>query len=660
MKSLESLISHQVAKAVHALFGQTIEPASVTFQRTNPQFEGDITLVVFPYVKMSGKGPEQAGQAIGAYLQEHTPEVTRFNVVKGFLNLVISDEFWLKEFDKMSTDEAFGMQLITETSPFVMVEYSSPNTNKPLHLGHIRNNLLGYSVSEVLKAAGNKVMKVNLVNDRGIHICKSMLAWKKFGNGETPASAGMKGDHLVGKYYVIYAQKEKESTDEIYSELKELNKELLANNHPVESFTKLENYYSEDKDVFRKFLVDEIDAYQKQYIGGQDWFQLRSFPNSLKPYLEKFFGVLDQALFVAVQKMLRKWEAGDQEVRDLWEMMNGWVYDGFALTYKKLGVDFDKTYYESQTYLLGKTIVEEGLAKGVLQKRPDGAVIIDNTDAGLDQKVLLRSDGTSVYMTQDLGTAEERHKEFPFDKHIYVVGNEQEYHFKTLKVSLKKLGHEWADGLFHLSYGMVELPEGKMKSREGTVVDADDLIDTMEKDAYELAQEKGLIEGLDEQEKLKLAHMVGMAALKYFILKVDPKKKMLFNPKESIDLHGNTGPFIQYTHARIRSIWRKSELDKLPKLSTSLALHAKEKELLRLLYAFPAAVKEAANSYSPALIANYTYDLAKTFNQFYDVCPVLKEEDATLRNFRLALSVTIARTIKTGMSLLGIEVPERM
>lgn len=595
MKSLESLISHQVAKAVHALFGQTIEPASVTFQRTNPQFEGDITLVVFPYVKMSGKGPEQAGQAIGAYLQEHTPEVTRFNVVKGFLNLVISDEFWLKEFDKMSTDEAFGMQLITETSPFVMVEYSSPNTNKPLHLGHIRNNLLGYSVSEILKAAGNKVMKVNLVNDRGIHICKSMLAWKKFGNGETPASAGMKGDHLVGKYYV------------------------------------------------------EFDKHYKAEIA-----QLKSEGKS-EEEAEK-----SAPLMLEAQDMLRKWEAGDQEVRSLWEMMNGWVYDGFALTYKKLGVDFDKTYYESQTYLLGKTIVEEGLAKGVLQKRPDGAVIIDNTDAGLDQKVLLRSDGTSVYMTQDLGTAEERHKEFPFDKHIYVVGNEQEYHFKTLKVSLKKLGHEWADGLFHLSYGMVELPEGKMKSREGTVVDADDLIDTMEKDAYELAQEKGLIEGLDEQEKLKLAHMVGMAALKYFILKVDPKKKMLFNPKESIDLHGNTGPFIQYTHARIRSIWRKSELDKLPKLSTSLALHAKEKELLRLLYAFPAAVKEAANSYSPALIANYTYDLAKTFNQFYDVCPVLKEEDATLRNFRLALSVTIARTIKTGMSLLGIEVPERM
>lgn len=595
MQSLESLISAQVSKAVETLFGAKVEPASVTFQRTNPQFEGDITLVVFPYTKLSGKKPEETAQVIGEYLVANMPEAERFNVVKGFLNLVISESYWLGQFRAISANESFGFRPVTESSPFVMVEYSSPNTNKPLHLGHIRNNLLGYSVSQVLKAAGNKVMMVNLVNDRGIHICKSMLAWQKFGNGETPESSGMKGDHLVGKYYV------------------------------------------------------EFDKHYKLQVAAC-----------------KLEGMSDEEaekkapLMLEAQEMLRKWEAGDPEVKALWEKMNGWVYDGFAQTYKKLGVSFDKIYYESQTYLLGKSIVEEGLKKGVLQKREDGAVIIDNSDAGLDVKVLLRSDGTSVYMTQDLGTAEERHKEFPFDKHIYVVGNEQEYHFKTLKVCLKKLGHDWADGLFHLSYGMVELPEGKMKSREGTVVDADDLIDTMEKDARELAEEKGLIEGMEEAEKDSLFHMVGMAALKYFILKVDPKKKMLFNPKESIDLHGNTGPFIQYTHARIRSIWRKAGLESVPQTDANLAIHPKEKDLVKLLYQFPSAVDEAAVNYSPALVANYAYEVAKTFNQFYDACPVLKEENETLRNFRLALSYSVARTIKSAMGLLGIEMPERM
>lgn len=595
MQSLESLISSQVSKAVETLFGAKVEPASVTFQRTNPQFEGDITLVVFPYTKLSGKKPEETAQVIGEYLVANMPEAERFNVVKGFLNLVISETFWLDQFRAIAANESFGFRSVTESSPFVMVEYSSPNTNKPLHLGHIRNNLLGYSVSQVLKAAGNKVMMVNLVNDRGIHICKSMLAWQKWGHGETPESSGMKGDHLVGKYYV------------------------------------------------------EFDKHYKLQVASC-----------------KLEGMSDEEaekkapLIIEAQQMLQKWEAGDPEVKALWEKMNGWVYDGFAQTYKKLGVSFDKIYYESQTYLLGKSIVEEGLKKGVLQKREDGAVIIDNSDAGLDVKVLLRSDGTSVYMTQDLGTAEERHKEFPFDKHIYVVGNEQEYHFKTLKVCLKKLGHEWADGLFHLSYGMVELPEGKMKSREGTVVDADDLIDTMEKDARELAEEKGLIEGMEEAEKNSLFHMVGMAALKYFILKVDPKKKMLFNPKESIDLHGNTGPFIQYTHARIRSIWRKAGLESVPQTDANLAIHPKEKDLIKLLYQFPSAVDEAAVNYSPALIANYVYEVAKTFNQFYDACPVLKEENETLRNFRLALSYSVARTIKSAMGLLGIEMPERM
>lgn len=697
MQSLESLISSKVSKAVETLFGAKVEPASVTFQRTNPQFEGDITLVVFPYTKLSGKKPEETAQVIGEYLVANMPEAERFNVVKGFLNLVISETFWLGQFRAIAANESFGFRPVTESSPFVMVEYSSPNTNKPLHLGHIRNNLLGYSVSQVLKAAGNKVMMVNLVNDRGIHICKSMLAWQKFGNGETPESSGMKGDHLVGKYYVRF--------DQWYKESIERAQKWTFDQHSKNSV--LKNFggnYSDVDDIMASLgtfmLIDECwddskggpvlpdadTAFIEKY-GTDAWLEenktlliAKAMNNRYKEILAKKGNVKyiikgeDKADFEALyeevknklkpireaQEMLRKWEAGDPEVKALWEKMNGWVYDGFAQTYKKLGVSFDKIYYESQTYLLGKSIVEEGLKKGVLQKREDGAVIIDNSDAGLDVKVLLRSDGTSVYMTQDLGTAEERHKEFPFDKHIYVVGNEQEYHFKTLKVCLKKLGHDWADGLYHLSYGMVELPEGKMKSREGTVVDADDLIDTMEKDARELAEEKGLIEGMEEAEKDSLFHMVGMAALKYFILKVDPKKKMLFNPKESIDLHGNTGPFIQYTHARIRSIWRKAGLQSVPATDSVQSIHPKEKDLVKLLYQFPSAVDEAAANYSPALIANYAYEVAKNFNQFYDACPVLKEENETLRNFRLALSYSVARTIKSAMGLLGIEMPERM
>lgn len=595
MQSLESLLSGPITNAIESLFGSKIDPASITFSNTNPQFEGDITMVVFPYVKMAGKDPEQTGQIIGEALKNSVPEIQSYNVVKGFLNLVFTDEFWKQQFNEIIKNEAFGTKKLAPSAPFVMVEYSSPNTNKPLHLGHVRNNLLGYSVAQILKADGNKVMMVNLVNDRGIHICKSMLAWQKFGNDETPESSGMKGDHLVGKYYV------------------EFDKHLKS---------QVSNLKSEGKSD------DEAEK--------------------------------NAPLILEAQQMLQKWEAGDKEVKELWAKMNGWVYDGFALTYKKLGVSFDKTYYESDTYILGKEIIEEGLKKNVFVKRPDGAVIIDLKAEKLDEKVLLRSDGTSVYMTQDLGTAVERHKEFPFDKHIYTVGNEQEYHFKVLKMCLEKLGYEWAKGLFHLSYGMVELPEGKMKSREGTVVDADDLIAAMEKDALELSEEKGMVEGMKDEEKSALAHMVGMAALKYFILKVDPKKKMLFDPKESIDLHGNTGPFIQYTHARIRSIWRKSELKEIPALDLSIAIHAKEKELIKQLFAFPKAVADAAKDYSPALIANYTYDLAKTFNQFYDVCPVLKEENSSLRNFRLALSVSVARTIKSAFMMLGIEVPERM
>jgi arginyl-tRNA synthetase len=608
MQSLEHILANKVVKAIESLFNAQIETNSVTFQKTNPPFEGDLTLVVFPYVKMAGKSPEQTGEAIGAYLKElDSALITSYNVVKGFLNLVISDEYWKQQLQVIAANEQYGTTQIAESSPLIVVEYSSPNTNKPLHLGHVRNNLLGYSVAEILKAAGNKVVKVNLVNDRGIHICKSMIAWQRYGNGETPEMSGMKGDHLVGKYYV------------------EFDKQYKAE---IEGLIKL---------------------------------------GKTKEEAEK-----SAPLMLAAQDMLRKWEANDSEVKALWAKMNGWVYDGFAQTYKKLGVDFDKMYYESQTYLLGKEIVEEGLAKNVLIKR-DGAVIIDNTDSGLDQKVLLRSDGTSVYMTQDLGTAVDRHKEFPFEKHIYVVGNEQDYHFKTLKVCLKKLGYAWSDGLYHLSYGMVELPEGKMKSREGTVVDADDLIREMEESAKQLIEEKSRgEEGADssvssqhaqmatEHEAEKLYHDVGMAALKYFILKVDPKKKMLFNPQESIQLTGDTGPFVQYTYARIRAILRKAEPEPNAMPSMEVELHEKEKQLVKLLYDFPAAVKEAANGYSPAVIAQYAFALSKSFNQFYDILSVLKEEDRKKRGNRIALIRLVARTLKEAMRLLGIEVPERM
>jgi len=595
MNTPEQLLAGQVAGAVKELFGSAIDPASVTFQKTNPQFEGDITLVVFPYVKMAGKSPEQTGQIIGEYLQKHVAEIASFNVVKGFLNVVINSKYWIDAFGHIKADESWGKENVRLGAPFVMVEYSSPNTNKPLHLGHMRNILLGYSVAEILKAAGNEVMKVNLVNDRGIHICKSMLAWQKWGNGETPESSGMKGDLLVGKYYVLFDKHYK-------AEIAELTSGGLS----------------------------QEEAEKKAPI------------------------------ILEAQHMLQKWEANDEPIRKLWHTMNSWVYEGFAKTYAKLNVDFDKMYYESNTYILGKEIVEEGLKKNVFQKRADGAVIIDNTDAKLDVKVLLRSDGTSVYITQDLGTAVERHKEFPFDKLVYVVGNEQDYHFKTLKVTLKKLGYAWAEGLHHLSYGMVELPEGKMKSREGTVVDADDLIAAMEKDAHEMAAEKGLIEGMSKEEQDHLSHIVGMAALKYFILKVDPVKTMVFNPKESIELHGNTGPFIQYTHARIKSIWRKSGLSVVPDFTAPSEIHPKEKELIKLLSVFPAIIQDAGRELSPAVVANYNYDLAKTFNQFYDACDVLKEADENLKNFRIALCVTVARTVKEGMRLIGVEVPEKM
>lgn len=595
--SIEHLLSQKTIEALLSLYGFTAE--KINFEKTNPDFEGDLTLVVFPFLKASKKKPEDTATEIGNYLKANISEIASFNVVKGFLNIVIADSFWLSYFKSVN-----GKPLIkpaTENAQVIMVEYSSPNTNKPLHLGHVRNNLLGYSVSEILKAAGNKVIKTNIVNDRGIHICKSMLAWQKFGNGETPESSGMKGDHLVGKYYVEFDK----------------------------------HYKAEVQNLKAKGLSDEEAAKQAP-------------------------------LMLEIQEMLRKWEAGDKEVRALWEKMNGWVYKGFDESYKMLGVDFDKIYYESNTYLLGKNIIDDGLAKGVLKRRADNSVYADLTAEGLDEKTLLRSDGTSVYMTQDLGTALERAKEVNFDKHIYTVGNEQDYHFKVLFLILKKLGYKWADGLYHLSYGMVELPEGKMKSREGTVVDADELMEEMIATAKKTAEELGKAQDLDEEEKQHLYKTVGLGALKYFMLKVDPKKKMLFNPAESIDFNGNTAPFIQFNYVRICALLRKAKeslhhYDDVNLLSDKIiSLLPKEKELLIKLYNFDATVKQAAAEYSPALVANYVYDLAKEYSQYYHDTPILKETEKDVILFRLQLSNTIGIAIKSAMGLLGIEVPERM
>ena len=555
-----------------------------------------MSIVVFPLLKISKKSPEQTANDLGNFLTENISEVSGFNVIKGFLNLEIGLEYWLDFFRQNASNPAFGLATEKETAP-VVVEYSSPNTNKPLHLGHIRNNLLGFSVANLVKAAGKKAIKVNLVNDRGIHICKSMLAWQRWGNGETPESSKMKGDHLVGKYYVLFDQ-----------------------------------YY--------KAEINEL------VISG----------------IEKERAEKEAPLIVEAQEMLRKWEAGDAETRTLWEMMNSWVYAGFDETYRRMGVDFDKMYYESQTYLLGRELVEEGLANGVLFKKADNSVWCDLTGDGLDEKLLLRADGTSVYMTQDLGTAQMRAEEFNPEKLIYVVGNEQNYHFDVLKLILKKLGKAWADSIFHLSYGMVELPQGRMKSREGTVVDADDLMEEMYKTAKATGEELGKIEGFSEDEKHRLFTMISMGALKYYILKVDPKKTMLFNPEESIDFNGNTGPFIQYSHARIRSLYRKAaergialSVDELPE-----EILPKEKYLIKMLYDFPVVVSEAAENLSPALVANYVYDLAKEFNQFFQEVPVLKVEDAKIIAFRLSLAGFVGSVIKTAMNLLGIDVPEKM
>ncbi len=592
----ELFIASKASEAIKALYNADIEPSALQVSVTRKEFTGDFTLVVFPLLRLSHSTPENTGNAIGEWLKANVPEISEYNCVKGFLNLLFSNLFWNELFGEIVADKDFGD--LPTTGKNIMVEFSSPNTNKPLHLGHIRNNLLGDSVSRLLKASGNNVIKTTLVNDRGVHICKSMLAWLKVGNGATPESTGIKGDHLVGDMYVAF------------------------------------------NDIYKKEVEDLI-------AGGMDEETAKKEAPCLKE----------------AHEMLQKWEAGDKEVRDLWARMNGWVLKGFDESYKALGITFDKVYYESQTYLLGKELVQKGLDMGVFVKDPDGSVWCDLTADGLDRKLLIRSDGTSVYITQDLGTAERRFAEYHLDSHVYVVGNEQNYHFQVLKLILKKLGFEWSDNIFHLSYGMVELPEGKMKSREGTVVDADDLIQKMYEEARATSDESGKLADMSEEDKAKLYHMIGLGALKYFIIKVDPKKTMLFNPKESIDFNGNTGPFIQYTHARIRSILRKAAEKGIEYSASPLRkveLSAKEIRLIKLLNTFPAKIAEGAQAYSPAVIANYAYDLAKEFNQYYHDTPILKEENEDVLKMRLVLIDTLSAVLRKAMGILGIELPERM
>jgi arginyl-tRNA synthetase len=595
--TVSQFLSLQIEKAIKAIFEITID--KVEFQMTRKEFEGDITMVIFPLLKIIKGTPIEIGTKIGNYLVDNVEEVTRFNVVSGFLNIVISDVYYLNFFNEIKNNYNFGFGTPSENSNAVMVEYSSPNTNKPLHLGHVRNNLLGYSVAEIIKASGKKVYKTQIINDRGIHICKSMLAWQKFGNGQTPENSGLKGDKLVGNFYVKFDQE----------------------------------YKSQISDLIALGKTEEEAKKQAPII-------------------------------MEAQQILLDWEAGKPEIVALWKTMNQWVYDGFAVTYKNLGVDFDSYYYESNTYLLGKEVVQFGLEKGIFEKDPDGSVWIDLTDDGLDRKIVLRSDGTAVYMTQDIGTAIQRVKDYPdVGGMVYTVGNEQDYHFKVLFLILKKLGFDWAKNLYHLSYGMVELPSGKMKSREGTVVDADELMEEMTLTAEKIATELGKLDGYSEVEKAKLFKMIGLGALKYYILKVDPKKQILFNPEESVDFAGNTGPFIQYTYARIQSILRKVDFDivtpSYPEISGEV-LHSKEKELLKQIELYPEVIQNAADNYSPALVANYTYDLVKEYNSFYQAVSILGEENVSKKIFRVQLSKKVGETIKSAFKLLGIEMPERM
>ena len=595
--SIDQIVAQGVAKAVKELYGVEADAKDIVPQTTKKEFEGNLTVVVFPWVKAARKSPEAVGQEIGQWLVDNEPAVDRFNVIKGFLNLVIEPTFWNSVLKHIEAAADYGLKNASDSSPLVMVEYSSPNTNKPLHLGHVRNNLLGYSLAEILKACGTKVVKTNIVNDRGIHICKSMLAWQKWGDGITPEKAGKKGDHLIGDFYVLFDK----------------------------------HYKAELKEIAARDGISEEEAAK------------------LSP------------LMAEAREMLRRWEQKDPEVRRLWAMMNEWVYAGFNDTYKRMGVDFDKIYYESDTYLEGKEKVLEGLEKGIMFRKDDGSVWADLSDAGLDQKLLLRSDGTSVYMTQDIGTAKLRFQDYPIDKMVYVVGNEQNYHFQVLSLLLDRLGFKWGKDLVHFSYGMVELPEGKMKSREGTVVDADDLMEEMVGGAREVSRELGKLDGLSEAEIEDISEIVGLGALKYFLLKVDPRKNMLFNPKESIDFNGNTGPFIQYTYARIRSVLRKASAEGIEPVDYSAVVpNEKEIALIQMLADFPATVEEAGRSYSPAVIANYVYELVKQYNQFYHDYSILKEEDKAVKSLRLALCDATAKVVSTGMGLLGIRVPERM
>ena len=605
MKIEDKLVA-SVISGLKALYGQEVPEKMVQMQKTKKEFEGHLTLVVFPFLKMSKKGPEQTAQEIGEYLKANDPAVAAFNVIKGFLNLTIASATWIELLNEIQADEQYGLMQVTDASPLVMIEYSSPNTNKPLHLGHVRNNLLGNALANIVAANGNKVVKTNIVNDRGIHICKSMLAWKKYGNGETPETSGKKGDHLVGDYYV--------------------------------SFDK--HYKAEVKELMAKFTAQ-----------GMSGDEAKAKAEAESPLMQE------------AREMLVKWEAGDPEVRGLWEMMNNWVYAGFDETYKKMGVSFDKIYYESNTYLEGKEKVMEGLEKGFFYKKEDGSVWADLTAEGLDHKLLLRGDGTSVYMTQDIGTAKLRFADYPINKMIYVVGNEQNYHFQVLSILLDKLGFEWGKSLVHFSYGMVELPEGKMKSREGTVVDADDLMEEMIATAKETSQERGKLDGWTQEEADDIARIVGLGALKYFILKVDARKNMTFNPKESIDFNGNTGPFIQYTYARIQSVLRKAAESGIvipEQIPAGIELSEKEEGLIQMVADFAAVVKQAGEDYSPSIIANYTYDLVKEYNQFYHDYSILREENEAVKVFRIALSANVAKVVRLGMNLLGIEVPSRM
>ena len=604
--NIEQKLVASVMSGLKALYGQDVPAAQIQLQKTKKEFEGHLTLVVFPFLRMSKKGPEQTAQEIGEYLQANEPSVSAFNVIKGFLNLTIASSAWIELLNGIHADAKYGIVAATDNSPLVMIEYSSPNTNKPLHLGHVRNNLLGNALANIISANGNRVVKTNIVNDRGIHICKSMLAWQKYGNGETPESSGKKGDHLIGDYYVAFDK----------------------------------HYKAEVKELMAKF--------QSEGMGEEE---------------AKAKAEAESPLMKEAREMLVKWEAGDPEVRTLWKKMNDWVYAGFDETYRMMGVTFDKIYYESETYLEGKEKVMEGLEKGFFYRKEDGSVWADLTGEGLDHKLLLRADGTSVYMTQDIGTAKLRFADFPIDKMVYVVGNEQNYHFQVLSILLDKLGFEWGKGLVHFSYGMVELPEGKMKSREGTVVDADDLMAEMINTAKETSGELGKLDGLTQEEADNIARIVGLGALKYFILKVDARKNMTFNPKESIDFNGNTGPFIQYTYARIQSVLRKAKeagISVPAQLPAGIELSEKEEGLIQMVADFAAIVKQAGEDYSPSLIANYTYDLVKEYNQFYHDFSILREENEAVKIFRLALSENVAKVVRLGMGLLGIEVPDRM